>query len=139
MSFASINTALQAILDELVGLGQPFEAKYPRLEPQPGKYPCLMVYANSGKEARLDTANNFLSMQFIIKIVLNSKNTDNAEEQRLTCLDSVLDKLRENVDTLNGACEKLDIVSIQFFETNQAEFPVYGANVIIEASKIKQF
>lgn len=136
--FTTILAKLKAILEELEGVGKPLKEVYAWANPSPKQWPSAFVTVNGGsEEARLDSASNFLDMQFLIRIMLREKNTAATEALRVSILDQVLTKLREYPDTLDDTVQKFDIESITPVNYSNTESPLIGFDIIVTAGIVK--
>jgi len=137
--FKAIKDKLVTILETLKGTNQPLKEVFGYIEPTPQLYPCAMVrISGTSTETRLDTNSNEVNAEFTIRVLLRVDNSEDAEDQRLDLIDSILDALRSatNVDTLGGTVEKFDVSSILPIEVNEDQ-PAFGFDLIVNASKIK--
>lgn len=140
MSYANIKTALGEILEELVGVGQPFQVLYKNFEAEITEFPALLYRSiDSDGEKRFDSESNEAYMRFLIRAVLRYENSEAAEDTLLGILDDVADKLREtdNRDTLAGAVHRLDVEGWRRWESEDSTQPVYGFDIVVNLAKLE--
>jgi len=140
MSYKTTKDQLVTILTTLTGSGQPLKTVSGWSDPSSEEYPFAYVrISDGGSEERVDSCRNNLHMQFKIVVKIRSKNTLANEDERLTLLDSVLDKLRETayVDTLGGTVQRFDVLDISPIDIQDADQPELGFELITQSSLLK--
>lgn len=136
--FKTVKDSIVTILNTITGSTKPLKVVFGYMEPQPSQYPCALVRVVNGAEIRLDSASNFLTMDFVVRVLIREKNTQAAEDQRLDLMTNVVAAFRStaNVDTLGGIVEKFDVQAITPIDINEPE-PAFGFDLILSASKIR--
>ena len=139
MSFIAVKDQLKTIVETLEGTY--LEEVYAYPESNPGKWPCAQIFmSRSPAEVRLESNSNLMGVGFFIRVLLRPDNDETQENLRLTILDALMDAFRTsaNVDTLNGTCERFDLLDPEPISTDQAEQPLFGFALPVIAYKIKE-
>lgn len=139
-NFATVKAELVQMLDDLEGASQPLNVVFDYFEPKPDKYPCGMIRTWGGTtKERLDSANDWLTMRFIIRVLVREDNTSDTENLLDEILDLFVAKLNTAsiVDTLNGTVEKFDVEDIVPLEIPDMNAPSVGFDILVSASRIQ--
>lgn len=136
--FKTVKDSIVTILGTVAGTTKPLKVVFGYMEPSPSQYPCAMVRVVNGAEIRLDTASNFLTMDFVVRVLIREKNTQAAEDQRLDLMTSIVAVFRStaNVDTLGGIVEEFHVQAITPIDVNEDQ-PAFGFDLLLSASKIR--
>ena len=136
--FKTVKDQIVTVLETLKGTGKPLKNVFGYPEPSPQEYPCAIVHFAEATEERLDTASNFTTVKFVIRVILREKNTEDANDQRLDILDSIYSAFRSPtyIDTLGGVCQKFDFGSTTMLNASEDQ-PIFGFDLIVQAGKIE--
>lgn len=136
--FKDIKDQIVTVLGTITGSGKVLKAVFGYPEPSPQQYPCAVVHFIEATEERLDTASNFVTVKFGIRVMLREKNTLAANDQRLDILEAVHAAFRSHtyIDTLGGHCQKFDFGQVTMLNATEDQ-PVFGFDLIALAGKIE--
>lgn len=121
--FIDIKDAIITVLESLKGEGKPFAEVYDELKEMPDTYPCAMVDISGASDERFDTANNEVTVGFLIRVLVLSDNTATSRNQRIEIAQQVMDEFRKaaNVDTLGGLVHRMNVRQTRFYDTQGSD------------------
>lgn len=134
----TIKAKIKTILETIEGGGLTLNEVFGYMENQPLVFPSAMIDIFDYEEARFDTANNEITVKFLIKVLIRDTNDSTSSDTRMAVIKGVTDVFRTsaNVDTLNNEVERFDIERVSAFNKSE-DMPFTGFDLILRVYFIK--
>lgn len=135
-----LRDAVKAALDTIKGVGQPLQATFAYMEPNPEEFPCAMVdIASSGADEFYTSDSNLLTVRFRIHVQIPSRNNLATADSRLDLIEAVRNLFSEEpyVDDLSNVCEVVRVDGIEPFQGDDSNSPKIGFDLYLACSAIR--
>lgn len=136
----TVKAKIVELLQTLEGDGLDLKEVFNYIENQPKNFPSASVDIMETEETRLTSIENEVHAKFLIRVMIRDSNDATASANRISLINAITDLFRtsDNVDTLAGVVERMEVEKVTAFNANE-DMIYIGFDLHLSTYFIKQF